>query len=117
MTNQTHSDIQRREIPCSRKGHRTPPRRRKVNTWRGRRMRGSTGSAHRRRMMARTGRDRVQPETARLDRMSLTPALARDPGHMTSPAARLRMRSRHTIFGSRRRPIACLQSTNNERLY
>ena len=56
------------------------------------------------------GHDRVRPETRQPDRMSLTPALARDQNRMTSQAARLRMRSRHATSGSGRRPIACLHN-------
>ena len=85
------------------------PRRRSVSIRRGPRMRDSTGSGRQRRMTARTEPDRVEPETGPLGRTWQSPARARDPGHMTSRAARLRMRSPHTTSApSRRRPTACL---------
>lgn len=66
-------------------------------------------------MTVRMGLDIVRPKIDPLDRMSLTRAPARDLGHMTSPAAPLRMRSRYTISGSRRRQTACLHTNRHGR--
>lgn len=105
---QAHSDIRRIKILCSRTGHRTHVRRPEVHTCCGLRMRGWAERGRRRRTTEQTGRDTARPETGQIGRMSLIPALARDLGHMTSRAARLRMRSRRTTSGSCRRPSACL---------